>query len=141
MRQKPRRNSGILGMHGVSVAFHRTTHTRFINLSLRQGPAEIPLAGITGHGVLECAGNEVGTEAFFGTEGRPTVTAELDSDGKMAPFFASARRVGASSVNNFGFSILDFGLRLPRTTRPSADPETQPSLTVERLCTIMPESR
>jgi hypothetical protein len=61
----------------------------------------------------------VGIEAIFGTDGRPAVTAELDSDGKMAPFFASARSVGASSVNHFGFWILDWSFELRSRRVPS----------------------
>jgi hypothetical protein len=56
-----RRISGLLGMHGVSVAFRRSNAQRLISISAHRRPAEVPVADITSYGVSECAGEPSGT--------------------------------------------------------------------------------
>jgi hypothetical protein len=55
-----RRISGLLGMHGISVAFRRGNALRLIGVSARRRPADVPLAEGTSDCVSECAGDRAG---------------------------------------------------------------------------------
>jgi hypothetical protein len=55
-----RRISGLLGMHGISIAFRRSSALRLINVSARRRPADVTLADGTIDCVSECAGEPAG---------------------------------------------------------------------------------
>jgi hypothetical protein len=52
--------SGLLGMHGVSVAFRRSNALRLISVSARRRPADVPLTDGTSDCASECAGEPAG---------------------------------------------------------------------------------